>query len=291
MGMLDGQELLHARCGPSAKATSDVPELMSSLRNDLLDPKPASETTTGFAPSMPAAASAGSATDFETRIDQAPPIQPETHPWLPLQNLLTAAQPTGVLTVYATGPARNGVFLPIRHAMVVAAAQNWSETALRNAIADALRPELTVGDLDVAWKTFPGGGGDYFALDGQISLVVAVRGRHLFLSNDSDLLKQLLSNNAKPATAPGSVGLTYEAFDHSPTEQSRFRTLMGFLDRAGNLGSQDHGGPPSAGQQPAFFSGDIASFSWVFASVSQETIEERDRGATVAQTVRYVWAQ
>lgn len=53
----------------SARATSDVPELMNFLRNDLLDPQPASATNNALAPSMPAAENAGTATDSETRID------------------------------------------------------------------------------------------------------------------------------------------------------------------------------------------------------------------------------
>jgi hypothetical protein len=276
----------------SARATSDVSELMNSLRDDLLDPKPASDTNRALAPSMPAAIIAGSATDLDTRIDQAPAVQPESHPWLPLDNLLSAVQPAGVLTVYATGPASNGVFLQIHRAMVVTAAQSWNTAALRKAIAEALAPELTVGNLGVEWEERSGPAGDYFAFAGQVALWEAVRGQRLFLANDADLLQQLLAKDAKPATAPDSEDLTYAAaFNHSPTEQARFRTLTGFLDRAGNLGSEDNGGPPSGGQQPAFFSGNIASFSRVFANISQESIEQRDHGSTVTQIVRYMWSK
>lgn len=155
----------------SARATSDVPELMNSLRENLLDPKAASETTTAFAPSMPETVNSGSATDFETRIDKTPDVQPQTHPWRPLENLLSAAQPTGMLTVYATGPARNGVFVPIRRAMVVMAAKNWKVAAVREAIVQALRPDLTIGNLGVQWQKQSGPSGDYSALNGQISLV------------------------------------------------------------------------------------------------------------------------
>lgn len=274
----------------SAKATPDVPGLMNSLPDGLLDPQPASAAGIASAPSTPVAENAGSAADFETRIDQAPVLQPETHPWQALQSVVAATQPTGLLTIYAIGAARNGVFLPIRRAMVVSAAQNWNDASARDAIAQALRPELTVGSLGVGWHKLSGPGGDSFALDGQVSLFAAVRGRRLFLANNSDLLQQLLANDGKSAVAPASAGITYAAaFDHSPARQTTFRTLTGLLDRAGNSGSQDNGGPPAAGQPLAFFSGNMASLGRVFADVSQESIQERDRGATVTQTLRYLW--
>jgi hypothetical protein len=46
---------------------------------------------------------------------------------------------------------------------------------------------------------------------------------------------------------------------------------------------------PTDGQSPAFFSGNIASLSRMFATVDRETVSERDEGAQVTQTVLYYW--
>ena len=274
----------------SARSAPAMPALMASLRGDMLDPQPTASPGIELAPPTAAVANAGSATDFETRIDQAPAVQAETHPWQPLHDLVVAAQPTGILTAYDIGPPRTGVFFPIQRAMVLAAQQNWNDAAVRQAIAQALSPVLTVSGLGLQWQQRSGAAGDYYALNGLVPLFAAVRGPRLFLSNDSDLLEQLLANNGKSAGSSGAAVTYAAAFDHSPAQQAAFRTITGLLDRAGNSGSQDDGASPPAGQSPAFFSGNIASLSRVFATVSQETIEEQDHGATVTQTVHYLWA-
>jgi len=273
----------------SASSAPAVPALLSSLRDDLLDPQPATAAGIESAPPAPAVANAGSASDFETSIDQAPAVAAETHPWQPLRAILTAAQPTGVLTVYTTGPTSHGVFVPLHRAVVVTAAQSWNDSAVRDAMAQALEPELTVSSLGLQWQQRSGAAGSYFALNGLVSLFAAVRGPRLFLANDGDLFQRLLANDGKAANAAGSP-VTYAAnFDHSAEQQATFRRLTGLLDGAGSRGSQDTGSPPANGQSPAFFSGNIASLGRTFADVSQESMEQQDHGATVTQTVRYVW--
>lgn len=276
----------------SAQASPHVNALISTLSNDLLEPQPEPMSYEADAPSTPVVANAGSASDFETRIDQAPAVEASTDAMQPLRMLLDSAQPSSFMEIDSGGAPRDGVFVPSERAIVVEAAQTWDQSSVNSALTTALLPGLTAGNLGAMWQTRHGASGDYLALDGEVALFAAVRGRDLFLANDEALLASLLAQDAKSASAPphGSSGVTYAAvFRHSPQAQARFRTLTGLLDRAGNRGSRDNGHPPNQGETPAFFSGNMASLSRVFSSVSQERVEERDQGATVTQTVLYVW--
>jgi hypothetical protein len=65
---------------------------------------------------------------------------------------------------------------------------------------------------------------------------------------------------------------------------------MAQLDLAGHRGTADQAAT-TAGETPAFFSGDAASFSRTFSKLESERIEEKDQGATVTQTVTYQWTR
>jgi hypothetical protein len=63
------------------------------------------------------------------------------------------------------------------------------------------------------------------------------------------------------------------------------------LDLAGHRGEADPQAETEGGQSLAFFSCNAASFSRAFSKLASERIEERDRGATVTQTVTYQWSR
>lgn len=276
----------------SAQASPAAASVLATLRDDLLYPKTSPMQGESIAPPIAGASDAGSASDFETRIDQAPKIEAQADPWQALRDLLGAAQPNGVLQVYSAGEPRDGVFIPLSRAMVVSAAQNWNERAVQSALTAALAPSVTAGTIGMEWESRSSAAGNYFALDGQVRLFEALRGSRLILANDADLLQEILANEQKPA-APElkqEAGVTYAAaFEHGANEQAIFRRLTGVLDHAGNRGSQEGAASSPQGASPAFFSGNMASFSRVFSSVSRETVQERDKGATVEQTVQYDW--
>lgn len=278
----------------SAQASPASGAVLAALRSDLIDPQPALIHTESYAPPIAGVNQAGSASDYETRIDQAPKVEAQADRWQKMRTLLDAVQPNGLLQVYSTGEPRDGVFIPLQCAMVVSAAQIWNDREVQSAITSALVPNITAGNIGAEWATRTGPAGNYFALDGQVALFAAIRGSRLFLANDADLLNRILASEQHPA-APASKqesGITYAAaFEHSANEQTTFRKLTGVLDGAGNRGSQDNGALPGQGQSPAFFSGNMASFGRVFSAVSRESIEERDKGATVEQTVQYDWSR
>jgi hypothetical protein len=108
----------------------------------------------------------------------------------------------------------------------------------------------------------------------------------LLLASDSSLLEGMLARRA--AAAPGA-GVTYSAGFQHAAERDNFVALTSLLDRIGNRGRSDGQSTGSDGDAPAFFSGNIASLSRVFAQVSEERIDETDLGDHVTQTVTYQW--
>jgi hypothetical protein len=273
----------------AAQASPDAENLLRSLRDNLLEVRPdrkaASYTT---APTAVAAENAGSAAMLDISIDTAPVAAKQADAYAPLRALLAAQQPDTSLEVFSSRAPRDGVFVSLQTAMVVSAAQAWDENAVRQALTQALLPGLTTGKLGVNWEKRSSAGATYLALDGAVPLYVAVNGKQLLLANDSVLMEHMLARGQKAISADGKDSVTYAALFRHTQEQGNFRRLMAQLDLAGHRGTTDQA-TITAGETPAFFSGDAASFSRAFSRLESERIEEKDQGATVTQTVTYQW--
>ncbi|MGO9316922.1 MAG: hypothetical protein ACLPXT_02030 [Terracidiphilus sp.] len=275
----------------AAQASPDAENLLRGLRDNLLEAKPERQATSyKTAPSAAAGENAGSATQLDTSIDTAPVASREVDAYAPLRALLTAQQPDASLEVFSTRAPKDGVFVSLQAAMAVSAAQAWDENAVRQALTQALLPGLTTGKLGVNWEKRSSAGGDYLALDGAVTLFVAVNGKLLLLANDSSLMEKLLARRPTASPAGGNDSVTYAALFRHSQEQGNFRRLMAQLDLAGHRGAADQASANS-GDSPAFFSGNAASFSRAFSKMESERIEEKDQGATVTQTVTYQWSR
>jgi hypothetical protein len=273
-----------------AQAAPDPEKLLQSLRGNLLEARlEHSQVPASIAPSAAAAENAGSASQLDVSIDLAPVAVKQADAFQPLRALLAAAQPEASLEVYSTRASREGIFVSLQTAMAISAPQNWDEDAVRKALTAALLPGLTTGKLGVNWEKRLSKAGEYLALDGAVPLYLSVSGKLLLLANDSLLLEQLLARRQNAASIQQKDNLTYTAFFHHAQEQSNFRRLMAQLDLAGHRGGADGQVEASEGQSPAFFSGNVASFSRVFSKVESERVEEKDFGAKVTQTVTYQW--
>jgi hypothetical protein len=275
----------------AAEASPDAEKLLRSLRDNLLEAKPERQTDSySKAPAAVSAENAGSAAQLDTSIDKAPVAARQADAYAALRALLTAAQPEASLEVFSTRAPNNGVFVSLQAAMAMSAAQAWDESAVRQALTQALLPGLTTGKLGVSWEKRSSAGGEYFALDGAVPLFVGVNGRQLLLANDTVLMEEMLALGKKANAAEGKESVTYAALFRHTQEQGKFRRLMAQLDLAGHRGTADQAAA-SNGESPAFFSGNAASFSRVFSRLKSERIEEKDQGATVTQTVTYQWAR
>jgi len=274
----------------AAQASPAPDSVLEALRGNLLNATPesaaASYTT---APAAASAENAGSAAQLDVRIDQAPVVAKQVDAYAPLRALLSAQPPGALLEVYSTRASREGVFVSLQTAMTLSAPQNWDEDTVRMALTSALPSGLTAGKLGVRWQKRASTAGEYLALDGAVPLYLAVSGRQLLLANDSLLLERMMARRQKAASADEKGSVTYAALFHHTQQQGNFRRLMAQLDLAGHRGASDGRETSVDGQSPAFFSGNVASFSRVFSKVESEQVEERDLGAKVTQTVTYQW--
>jgi hypothetical protein len=137
--------------------------------------------------------------------------------------------------------------------------------------------------LGAGWAGGSAGRHPIERLDGLGALMFAIRGRLLFLSNDSRLLAATLDRvgTASPAGAP-----TYAAGFRHVRERDNYRRIMAALDFSSPAGSPEFGQESRAGE-PAFFSGNIGSLSRVLARVAEVRVMEEERGNATVQTVLY----
>ncbi len=223
----------------------------------------------------------GTSFDLETRIDQ-PSLQPtsDSKGSSALKEMLKKNSVQAVLHVQSTERASNGVFVNIHSAVALAGGSDWSEAAVRTTLTNFVRANLTTGDLGVGWRQTNG----HYELDGLRSLLVAVRGRYLIVSDDDALISAMLANvnrkiEAKPATYVAG-------FDHK-REGENFSRFTVAVDRPdiGQAGSQGNA------RTLQFFSENIASLSSTLSAVSSERIVFRSAGDKELQTVIYKWAR
>jgi hypothetical protein len=223
----------------------------------------------------------GTSLDLETRIDQ-PPLQTTSDPKgsSALKEMLQKDSVKAVLQVQSTERATNGVFVNIHSAVALAGGSDWSEAAVRSALANFIRPNLTTGELGVGWRHANG----YYELDGLRTLLAAVRGKYLIVSDDDALISAMLANvNRKIEANPA----TYVAgFDHG-REKENFSCFAAAVDRP-DIGQQ---GSQGNARTPQFFSENIASLSSTLSAISSERIVVRSAGNKELQTVTYKWSQ
>lgn len=279
----------------SAFAAPDPERVLAEMRENILELKPERSQVTWSAPAAPVQQNAGSASDLEVRIDVAPIIVAQADPYQELRGVLAGAQPAGLLQVYATRAPEDQMFATIDRAVVLESATPWNADAVKRAVSSAIRPGLTASQIGVEWVDKTGAAGNYAALDGQVRIFLAVRATRLFFATNEALLQALLARS-RQETPSGTSGITYAAtLRHSPREQQVFRRIVNRLDSAGGSNptpqdsDADAEGDDGNGKTPPFFSGNIASLSRTFADVVRESIEEKDEGELVRQTVVYQW--
>jgi hypothetical protein len=218
---------------------------------------------------------AGGGSDLETRIDQ-PPVQQSKSidASTGLRQLLTKNHVVAMLQTQTTAQSDGDIFMRMHSGIVLLGESDWDEPMARAALTDFLRPSITTGQLGVEWRTNSGSAD----LDGLWSLAVAVRGRHLLISDHRELLTEMLTNMKQPG---GDKPAIYAAGFNHAQEREKFAKLAGQLNQSS--------GSPQSGNSIDFFSGNIASFSSTLANFTSEKIVVRDAGNRVLQTATYEW--
>jgi len=265
-----------AEADPSTEMCFDL--LATKILAPHVGPAPASQ----LAPQVQLTSGAtGAGTDLETRIDQAPVQHGVTAEGVSALKALLQKNPVrAALSVQGSERDHDGVFVRIHTAVGLAGSANWDEASVVGALVNYVRPDLTVGQLGVGWQPRSG----YQALDGLRTLLAAVRGKYLLVSDDPTLMEGMLANmDHKPIS--GSVVFA-ASFDHR-RERENFARFFSVIDRPNLNPSQT----PGAAQEPEFFSQDIGSLSSVLTGLRSENIVLRDSGDKVLETVVYKWSK
>lgn len=280
-GVAELARLVPAQAGVyEIKANPSAAECFARLETKILAPHLGPPAAGKLAPEVALTnGETGTSSDLETRIDQAAARQAAlSDSGAPLKDLLEKNRVRALLEVQATERGKDGVFVRFHSAFGLLGESDWNEAAVRRSLVDFARPGLTAGDLGVKWQ----GRSGTQELDGLWSLLTAVRGKYLFLSDQADLMDAMLSGmNQQVALQPA---LFVGGFDHG-RERENFARLTGSLDRSGNGG----GAFPGKARTPAFFSGNLQSLSSTLADVTSEKIVVRDASDKVLQTVTYKW--
>jgi len=258
---------------PSADAT------VALLETKLLAPHIGPGVASQIAPQVDLSnGAAGGAGDMETRIDQARPEAPTQVAQPDALKALLAGNPVqAAMNVQQTSVGPDGVFVRIHTTVVLLGRFDWDESSALPALAKAVGPMLTTNSLGVNWRTQSG----VNELDGIWDLSVAVRGKYLFLSDDSSLLAQIMARLQRKTTEQPATFVA--GFNHAAA-RAPYDLLTAVLD--------DQSAPwtANAGRAPSFLSDNLGSLSSALSRVSSEKLVVRHSGGKVLQTVTYEWA-
>ena len=231
---------------------------------------------------------AGSETDLETRIDE-PPLPADSSGALvtaPLRKLLAETHPIALMQVQSSAAMPNG-FIATPCVLAIAAPSAWDANAVRESLTEAVETLWTTSRLGAHWVPATAGAHGIERLDGLAPLMMTVRDRVLFLANDADLLAAVLD---RPAGATPSNSATYSAVFRHARERAPYVRLMTALDFAQSAPSPSFGFRMRNANEPAFFSGNLASLSAALSFVNTVKVTAHDRGDAVTEQVIYAIA-
>ena len=264
-----------------AKANPSPTECFELLESKILAPHLGPAAAEKLAPQVVlTSGETGSGSDLETRIDQRTvPQSVASDSGASLKALLQRNPVRALLQVQTTERDKDGVFVRFHSSFVFLGESDWNEAAVRSALVDFARPNLTAGQLGVEWQARSG----VQELNGLWNLVIVARGKNLFLSDQQALLNAMLVNvNQKVVLKPAMLAA---GFDHG-RERENFGRLTSLLDR-----SSSEPGAPGTAHTHEFFSDNIQSLSSTLASLSSEKVLVRDAGDKVLETVTYEWVR
>jgi len=251
----DDAGLYRIWAGPRA---SDAAALLES---HILNPRPRSETIPIYAPSGEQPTGAGNETELETRIDE-PPLPKAGN--VDSDALAKLLEDTGVLAMVQVQSSQSRAstpFIKLPCAIGVTGRANWNEGRVKDAIG---------GD----WSTQVRGTHTIYRAGGLGQVTFATEGPVLIVANNADLLQSMLDRRTN---GPSSLNATYAAHFRHDRERVNFDGMMTALDFA----------QTRTGQEPRFFSGNIASLSAALRRVSGVEVVETATADRVEQRIVY----
>jgi hypothetical protein len=267
-----------------AAANPSPQESLTWIAKKLLTPRTTSAPASTSAPSVQLTnGEVGSSADLETKTDEPAIFAAKTKDQLAaLREFLEKTGALAELQVQSTRQDPDTSFVRMHSAIVLATSNDWDGEAARAALQSAVVGITTQG-LGTAWRSSGKGSNEYFELDGQFPLCLAVRGKFLLLSDRAELLNSISFHSGKtPATteAVSASGINFAR------ETANFATLTRLLDNSSAAENSSSNDTPG---EPPFFSGNLASLSQVLSGVKSESIITRESGGKVLQTLTYQW--
>lgn len=267
-----------------AMANPAPQESLALIVNKLLAPAATVAANSTIAPSVQlTGGETGSSADLETRIDQPAIIATTiTNHMAALRQLFEKSAILAQLQVESTRQDPGTSFIHFHSAIVLASTNNWDAEAARAALQSAVS-EITTQSLGIGWR--PGGKNvnEFFELDGQFPLCVAVRGKYLIVSDQPELLNSI---SFQPKTTAALDQLKAAAGVNFSLERDHFITLTSLLDHATGTSDTQSDSIPGA---PPFFSGNLASLSRTLSGLQSESVIASESDGKVLQTVTYRW--
>lgn len=286
-----------------AVASPDTEAAVASLDEKLLARGMGSYNDWRYAPQANLTVqNTGAATDLETRIDEPVFTAPAKGSELDtLRQALDTAGLVAMMTVSRTGQARDGIWVPYSAGVVLRAAKPWDESAMETALKRAVAAHVTAGSLGLDWKPVSAGNAVYFEMSETRPLEVAFRGDLCMVTDDPELMRDMLMRAAQPAQGSGratSNDTVIAGFDLT-RERPAFARWTNIVDRVGQRGSSagngaqgdgtDDAGTVGFGGEPGFFSRNMRSLGTAFSALESERFVERRDGPLVRQSVTYAW--
>jgi hypothetical protein len=267
-----------------AVANPSPQESLALIVKKLLMPRTTSAPTSASAPSVQlTSGEVGFSADLETKIDEPAIVAATTKDQLAaLREFLEKAGVLAELQVQSARRDPDTSFVRTHSVSVLASSNDWDGEAARAALQSAVAGITTQG-LGAGWRRSGKSTNEYFELDGQFPLCLAVRGKYLLLSDRAELLNSISFRPAKLAAATEAVSASGINFAR---ERDNFATLTRLLDNSSATENSSSNDLPG---EPPFFSGNLASLSQVLSGVKSESIITREAGGKVLQTLTYQW--
>lgn len=274
-----------------AVANPTADESLALLEQKILSPRAGPAPVEKLAPGVSLGEGVtGSASDLETRIDEAPAERVSGAGSTDgLRAAFVRAGLEAALSLQSSHRDPAGAFVTIHSALIFRASRDWDGEAIRAALVSAVEPALSTARLGVVWQAKGKGNNLVYALDGLSSLQMATRGKYLFISDDAALLAAAVARLSVRADTQAAV---YAAGFNHRGERENFAHLARTLDRGDSSPARyDAAGGESAqeAREPFFFSENVASLSHSLVAVKSVSVNVRESNGRVLQTVTYQW--
>ena len=220
-----------------------------------------------------------------------------------INHIFQTASIDAVLTLSTaqSPPETDGLWVPIRSAVILQAANPWNPQSMALALQQTLRGSLTAANIGIHFQPTDNAGSTIYALAGPRPVFFSIsstpaQGNLVFLADDQPLLDELLHNLVTtPPEKASSPATSIAVFNHS-SQRTPYMRLTSLIDGTNNQARNSRdaavtGFNRNAGitAAPAFFSRNIRSLSDTFAILQSEHIVEHTVCSNLRQTFTYAW--